>query len=172
LFPDTCIKAKNFIVVKTNQICEGLCADFYLENTGELYLSYETNSIIDSLNYGQQLIGASYGRFPNGFGYFTYMQPTIGRNNLMGNFQKTDILIFPNPTSSNTVYLKMICPQENASYEIYNSLGQKIQSERINTFYSNEEIFNIDVTNIKSGVYFIKVNSNNDLIVKKFIIQK
>jgi hypothetical protein len=51
---------------------------------------------------------------------------------------------------------------ENATYEIINSLGQGIKNGGLSTN-------GIDVSDLKSGIYFIKIFSNGQTVSKKFI---
>ena len=67
--------------------------------------------------------------------------------------------LYPNPTDSR---LNVSLTAENATYEIVNYLGQEIKKGKL----SQE---GIDVSELNSGVYFIRVNSNQQSVSKKFI---
>ena len=70
--------------------------------------------------------------------------------------------IFPNPASK---YLQVIAPQKS-KIEILN-----IEGEIIETFYNNEQETTIDLRSLSSGVYFIKVKTDKEFTVKKFVKQ-
>ncbi len=74
------------------------------------------------------------------------------------------ISIFPNPASTQlTLQLSTTFPY---TIDLYNSLGQKI----IN-YYPTESTIILDISGIKSGVYFIKAYNSNFSVFTKFIKQ-
>ena len=81
----------------------------------------------------------------------------IGIYEIGGNNQ---FAIYPNPASDN---ITIIIPQK-ATIEITNSAGQIIE-----TFKSVETKVKIDVVNFPTGVYIIKVKTDNEILTKKFI---
>ncbi len=76
----------------------------------------------------------------------------IGRNN--------QFAIYPNPASDN---ITIIIPQK-ATIEITNSAGQIIK-----TIKSVDTKVKIEVVNFPTGVYIIKVKTDNEILTKKFI---
>jgi|TARA_R110002012_G_scaffold212774_2_gene383851 hypothetical protein len=70
------------------------------------------------------------------------------------------VSISPNPT---TKYLTISSIQNLTTYEIYDVLGKKILSKDI--------IKEINVSNLKDGVYFLKLKGPNQTFNKKFIKQ-
>jgi len=70
-----------------------------------------------------------------------------------------DFNLYPNPTESR---LNVSLSDENATYEIVNYLGQEIKKGKLNQD-------GIDVSELNSGVYFLRVNSNQQSVSKKFI---
>lgn len=69
-----------------------------------------------------------------------------------------DVKIFPNPTKG---LIKIKAELGLNKIEIYNSLGQKI-------IQTNE--FNIDVSSLLNGVYFMKIyGERNEILIKKII---
>ncbi len=74
-----------------------------------------------------------------------YARPSSIQNNSYSN----EISIFPNPTSLTLNFHNL--PQNTWKYEIYNSIGIKVSEGIINN--------NIDISNLKIGVYYIKINS-------------
>jgi len=70
-----------------------------------------------------------------------------------------DFNLYPNPTESR---LNVSLSDENATYEIVNYLGQEIKKGKLNQD-------GIDVSDLNSGVYFLRVNSNQQSVSKKFI---
>ncbi len=72
--------------------------------------------------------------------------------------------IYPNPFTNNlTIELSNI---ENASVSIYNTMGQLIKAEKINTY-----LHQVNVTNLKQGAYFVRVNTNEGVYTETLIKQ-
>ncbi|MGJ8593417.1 MAG: endonuclease [Aquaticitalea sp.] len=75
--------------------------------------------------------------------------------------QQNAINIYPNPIDGNTLY---IATNKAVSVEIYNVLGKKIITTKVDTINNK-----VDVGFLYSGVYLIKLSSNNGSITKKII---
>ena len=78
------------------------------------------------------------------------------------NLELNDLIIFPNPTSS------FITIQSNnliSPISIYDITGKLVLQNNGN---SNEII--LDISNLNSGLYFIKSSSQNSSIRKRFIV--
>ncbi|OUS01492.1 hypothetical protein A9Q86_06855 [Flavobacteriales bacterium 33_180_T64] len=83
------------------------------------------------------------------------------------NILEENIIIYPNPTKTNlnissAAFIKI----DNAS--IYDVRGRLILSKDIN---SSSNLNTINVNQLNSGIYFIKINVENTTISKKFIVQ-
>nr|WP_321246631.1 M43 family zinc metalloprotease [uncultured Psychroserpens sp.] len=73
-----------------------------------------------------------------------------------------DFVIYPNPVKGNTLFVKL--PSNGtASYRILNMLGQ--------TMMTGDSVKEINVSNLKTGMYFIEVNDGEEIMTKKFIKQ-
>ncbi len=73
----------------------------------------------------------------------------------------TEIKLYPNPTTS---ILNVSSVSENATFKVYNMLGQSIMDGRL----SNGSI---DVSNISSGIYVLEVTDKESTSVNRFIKQ-
>src|SRR5690606_22302724 len=69
--------------------------------------------------------------------------------------------IYPVPTE-HSLFLKIPAGTELKHVEIFNTQGEKIKTSAVNP----QEI---NVENLVSGVYFIKLYANRETLVKKFI---
>lgn len=74
--------------------------------------------------------------------------------------------MYPNPTR-NMLHMKLKKDILVASFSIYNMLGQKVKT----ITYRNEDLTTIDVTDLKSGQYFIRIATEKTLFTKRFIKQ-
>ena len=73
-----------------------------------------------------------------------------------------DFAMYPNPVSN--VLKVNVADSRNASYKVYNFLGQQVAS-------GNVSENGIDVSNLKSGVYIFELNDGQKSLAKKFIKQ-
>jgi len=86
---------------------------------------------------------------------------SIGINDQIDFFQ-----IFPNPAHDFiNVRFSKIDQLNNNNIQLYNSIGQLIQTTSI-----NKELISIGLDNLSSGLYFIRVISNNYSHIKKFVL--
>jgi type IX secretion system substrate protein len=82
-----------------------------------------------------------------------------------------EMLMYPNP-ASDFVQLRLAEPGINEyRIEIYDQVGKLIKQEIWN---GNEEIKNITLSSIKSGIYFIRLKDEDGLTrsLKKLVIIK
>ena len=94
---------------------------------------------------------------------------TAGCNNYAGVNEIEDfgkyVNLYPNP-ASNTVKLSLNnLAHSDFSYEIYNSNGQLISASAINYLYSE-----INISDLSSGLYFVKVFNNYNTITKRLVV--
>jgi len=76
-------------------------------------------------------------------------------------FDELNIQIYPNPTS-NRIYLRGI--KEETTLDVFSVEGRKLKSFKIN----GNSFLDLNVT---SGVYFVKITSENKSAVKKLIVK-
>jgi hypothetical protein len=83
--------------------------------------------------------------------------------NVQNETNSLDIKITPNPIVENLFIITTI--SNLSRIDIYNVLGVKVFSEEINTNNA------INISNLKTGVYFVKINSSNEKLyfMKKII---
>jgi len=86
-----------------------------------------------------------------------YSYPASIKNNL-----SNSISIFPNPATDIVTVINIL----NANIQVYDISGKFIFSK---TNCNKTENFNLD--NLNSGIYFIKIQSEDEIITKKFIKQ-
>lgn len=89
---------------------------------------------------------------------------TIGIENLNNSEVKNpeSINIYPNPVDNE---LNVVSENKIDTYEIYNSLGQKISFQN----EVNEKEFNIDTRNFSDGIYFLKMVTEDKTKTIRFI---
>lgn len=80
---------------------------------------------------------------------------SVGLKELSAN----EISVYPNPVNQK---LTLLLKQTKQKVELYNSLGVLVFSDELD--YSNSEI---DMSNLKSGIYFLKVGDSTQKIIKE-----
>lgn len=171
-FPDVSIPANGYLIVWADKDPqqEGIHTKFNLDSDGdEIFLSYLDGTIVDSISYDtEQGENQSLSRIPNGTGDFISTEVTFNAENseILGTDDLTNfgIKIYPNPADTN---ISINFGNENATrISIYDILGREI-------YYStnNSSNVNIDVSNLSTGMYVIKLFSNTFNISKKIVIK-
>ena len=75
--------------------------------------------------------------------------------------RETSLIVYPNPTTGiTTVSIELLLNTES-KIEIYNLSGSLVQSEKFN-ITSGDTKKQIDISNLTSGVYLLKVIANNE----------
>jgi len=77
--------------------------------------------------------------------------------------KRLDFSLYPNPSSSE-VNIQLATGSENATVEFYNYIGKKVLSKEITTLDSR-----VNVQNLSSGVYILKVKTADKIGTQKFI---
>ena len=133
---------------------------FYLERT-------VGTSITDGVVYYYGLANLFIEKHP------TVASSRIGQQTIIESPQsilesKTDLSVFPNP-STGSVRLKLSDPEMVISIaEIYNSMGEKIISQRI-----DQNSFQVDMSSFGNGIYFARCkDTKNEYHIKSFYILK
>lgn len=150
-------------------------SNFKLSATGEqVILSYANENIIDSTTFSPQATDVTWGRYPNGTGSFEFMPPTYSASNSPYIINEIkflpEITIYPNPANS---YFNMIINNNhsnNYKIKIYSITGNIVMSDDFNIFSTEIFFKKYDVSNINKGLYFVKIETEKEIIIKKIII--
>jgi len=90
---------------------------------------------------------------------------TSGLNDIL---LENTFTIYPNPNNGNFIVNSQLKATENVNISLYNLLGAKIQEFNNVKSYP----FQINVTDLPNGSYFVKFNSGKNTITKKVFISK
>jgi len=173
-FPDTTINSKSFLILLLKGIdsLQGIPTNIELSDKGDKIILSDSTTIIDSVIFGQQATGKTTGRYPNGIGSFTYMQPSFLKHNYVSTVSQPDFILFPNP-ATDKIYIETVNNSNPLLMNIFNTDGQIVISEQYS--FNNENIVPViniivDISLLHKGVYYIKLICNDKIMIKKFII--
>lgn len=76
----------------------------------------------------------------------------------------SEVSLFPNPT---TGILNINAIEANSSVEVFNVIGDKVYSNSLLKGTNS-----IDLSGLANGAYFVKLNSNGQIITKKVVLSK
>lgn len=137
---------------------------FYIDNTFNEWQPYSTNLpnvIINELEINSadgKIYAGTYGR---GLWASPYVPHLLNTTSLLND---TDVEIFPNPVK-NSVTLNFRKGTE-ADFRIYDQLGKLV---RYQPNVSISQPYSIDISELSSGIYFIRINSDIGTITKRLI---
>jgi hypothetical protein len=94
-----------------------------------------------------------------------FPQAPLGINNIVANDKA--LIVFPNPTK-NTINIKALSNIGNASIEVINSNGAIVFEEKANLLNGTNHTFKL---NVVSGLYNVKVISNNKISTYKIVVE-
>ncbi|WP_310554571.1 endonuclease [Flavobacterium sp.] len=123
--------------------------DFEMNRNNVIYTwQYNRNPFIDHPDLAEHIWGS---------------KTTIPWSATLSNqdFTLLDVKMYPNPTEK---YLVIDGLVNQANIEIFNTIGAKVYSE----IYNKNEKINL---NLSSGIYLVKIVSDNKSVIKKLIIQ-
>jgi hypothetical protein len=148
------------------------CYRFKITDTGGDGLSFFANNDGNGYCNLDRVSGAYFKQFENDFGaeieqYFYWNTNLVGVEEEQAH--ATQILLMPNPAKKN---VKLIANgfDERLTYSLYNIQGQVCKQERINRTDKASSI-DIDLNGISAGVYFVKVQDNNNSSTVKLIVE-
>ena len=120
----------------------------------------------NSIHYAEE-VGNYQVYIENENGCGSYSNPIYLNTVDINEFSELSFNMYPNPVSS-TLTIRAPMLKSLASMIITDVLGQEIHSFELDTRFDSNEI-TFDVSKLKSGIYFMNVESDSKQIVKRFI---
>ena len=159
-----------------------LHTNFKLSKPGEQIILLDSSlMVIDSLTFGPQETNVSYARIPNGTGNFIPRAPSHGFNNdSTGVFINTinirkDFEISPNPAHSDIqvdfTKTSGLSTYGEATILITDISGKLLLTKEISAASMNN-VITLDISNLSSGMHFLKIQMGSEIFLKKFIVKK
>jgi len=174
-FPEgTTIEGNGYLIIwaDNDEEQDGLHASFKLSAGGEsVFLSSPDSMILDQVSFDEQTTDVSLGRFPNGTGGFQTMSPTFNAENMLSTNTvdfDTDALsvsVYPNPVSD----LLTVNVGEGIQQISVLAIDGRLKKSQL---YSGATSAVLTVDNLPSGIYFLKVVSQDSKqAIVKVVVQ-
>ena len=128
------------------------------------------STIVEDIKYRSSdglLVVATFG---NGVYQINLTSPNIllySDNDLVDDFKMN---IFPNPTRDNLNLSFNTINSNNYQWIIFNEIGAKVSQSKANNYFSTAVNEQISVGDLKSGLYFISLIIEGNVITKEFIV--
>ena len=99
-----------------------------------------------------------------GAGVFTATLSSKDRTAINETAKLNTLEIYPNP-ASDKLFIQLPESKANLMVEVYNNLGQMVKQKDIGLIRS------IDVNELNSGIYFVKISTGKATITKRILIK-
>ena len=189
-FPDTIISGKSFMLLWADeQAAQGpLHMSFKLGASGEqlgLFAPQSQGTIpVDTLSFGPQTTDVSFGRAPDGGAIWQlFDKPTPGtpntsttsianRNDLQDLLPRSFYIrgVQPNPAKHATQLQLFIAQTGNYTIRIFDVTGKEIKREQLELVHHGEQSLYLSLTNLKAGVYFVRMEGRRALQAIKMTV--
>lgn len=79
---------------------------------------------------------------------------------------------YPNPASNQLSFDYTLTGSKNATVHVYDALGRVVLSKEIENKGAGKQSFNIDISSIQTGNYFLQIVTDEKTALGKFSVQK
>lgn len=154
----------------------------YNSNGSLLATSALGGTSTETIKYNAATTGRTYYLYVYGYGgaYSTANCYNLNTSTSASNWkieqeygeEKAEINLFPNPAGDklNATYYTAI--NETVSFNVYNTLGQRVISQQEQSSQDGENTVNFDVKNLSNGIYIFEMIDATERKIQKFVIQK
>lgn len=186
--PDTSIPAGDYLLIwADNDDEEGILhTNFALNKAGEqlglYYFDNQTMRVIDTLSFGLQLNDVSFGRAFDGSDEFVYFDaPTPGfANGIINPIEEENssphgIQLFqnyPNPFNPETTISFQLANISHVLLEVFSMEGRLIQTLTNARYLSGTHSIRFNASSLSSGVYFYRLQTENQSLTKRLVLIK
>jgi len=148
----------------------GMTVSQLLANANKKLGGCATTYTISQLNEALDKVNKNYDNGAN-LGYLNCpVQSKFGMENGSDIFSYS---VRPNPALSNTTVSIVSSNDDQVSIDVYNMVGKKVSQVYNTPVHAQEEMkFNINTSDLPSGIYIININSSEKVYQQKLIVSK
>lgn len=83
------------------------------------------------------------------------------------------VAVYPNPVLSgdNVNFEFELKESQNLQFEVLNAIGENVNSATEKTYNSGRNTFSINTSDLKAGLYFVKISGKNGIVTKQFLVR-
>lgn len=178
-FSDSINPVVNVAIVKVDQTGKLLFSSRINSTTN---INGEAFAIKSTFDNGFIISGATdYGGTSFNINALGIKTDSLGNTSKIVNIKKNEVSLsndfvlfqnFPNPFNPTTTIKYYLKQKSKVNLIIYNILGKVISNEIFNNQPSGISQYEFDGSNLPSGIYFYRIESNNSIDTKKMILVK
>jgi len=105
------------------------------------------------------------------FGKMSSTEFTTGWVGVDENIKSTDLTVYPNPFNDKTNISFYLNSSQTVTVDVYDAMGKKVSTIDSGLLTEGSQTLELDASELTKGVYFIRMNINNELISNKIIIE-
>ena len=146
---------------------DALYSDFDVESEATSYGHWFTAPNIQGVGDDGSLFDESGNR----------RSPTVDANGtiIVSNDPANDLSLnmnaYPNPVSSLAFVDYEVTAVGNVNFALMNTMGQKVWHKQHSNVAAGKYNFNIDVSTLAAGVYFLRMDQQGQMVTKKLIVE-
>lgn len=80
--------------------------------------------------------------------------------------------VFPNPVSNYATVQLSLKQESSVTMNVFNSLGTLVYSDTEQKLSQGKHKLSVDCSGLAAGVYVLQINSGNDKVTKRFVLEK
>lgn len=168
-FPDTNLDPGQYLVVPADGT-GGMHTSFTLISapSSTLELLSAKGNILDSVPLDWPVDTKTFGRYPNGYGPFTYMLPSPGMNNQAGTTPGKGFRLYPNPAHENAV-VEFVNEGSSYTLEVFDLSGQKRFRQSGNHQNTRALGVTINLTGYQ-GLFLVRLTIGGKTYTRKLVV--
>jgi len=143
-------------------------ADSYTWNFGDSSSSNDINPVHTYLSTGTYTVILTASSSTTGCTIDTSISITVSINSVVNSINSNEILFYPNPTINN-LSVRMNAIKSNLSLKVSDLVGRELM--RLN-FCNNSTECQFDLSSLSSGLYFIEVVHDTELLYKNIVVKQ
>lgn len=122
--------------------------------------------------YVQTLTGDSALGLPVNYIYQSGSAPFNAPTGIKDITEGISLKLYPNPTNGNTNLQFKLEQEQNVIVELYTLLGEKVYEQTEGKMSTGSHLITIPCRNLQSGIYLVKLTTDNTTITKRLVIQQ
>lgn len=82
----------------------------------------------------------------------------------------SDVVIYPNPVSSNATISFEVNGTANVSYQVYDLMGRMVMSQTLGRYNQGNYEVNVNMSDLSAGAYILRLNQDSNSSCTRFVV--